>query len=125
MTGRTIFERALSLCDLRGAGAALPADLADLEVRGLDFLNVLIAENVMLDRRLTGEVRPLQEVASLEETVALSEKLCALLAYGMASLLMAEEDPSLCGILDARYRAARNALLADGKSRVHAIREDC
>ena len=125
LTGRTIFERALSLCGLRGSGDALPSDLADLEVRGLDFLNGLIAENTMLNRRLTGHVHPLQELTGLEETVALSERLCAVLAYGLAALMMAEEDPSLYGILDARYRAGRQQLLADGKSRVHAIREVC
>lgn len=123
MTGRTIFERALSLCGLRGDGSALPADLADLEVRGLDILNGLIAENTMLNRRLTGHIQPVQELAGLEEAVDLSERLCAVLPYGVAALLMTEEDPSMYGILDKHYRAGRQMLLADGKSRVHAIRE--
>lgn len=123
MTGNTIFERALSLCGLRGAGAATPADLADLEVRGLDLLNELIAENTPLNSRVTGEETALQELEALTDTVSLCGEICAVLAYGLGALLIAEEDPSLYTILDRKYKEARKAFLADGKANTHAITE--
>ena len=123
MTGRSVFERALSLCGLIGAEGSLPADLEDLEARAPGLLNGLIAESTMLNRRLTGEAEELQELETLDDTIGLCDLLCAALPYGLGALLTAEEDPSLSSLLDARYQAARRALLADGVPYRHPITE--
>ena len=123
MTGKTVFERALSLCGLRGAGNALPSDLGDLESRALDVLNLLLAENAPLSRRLDCKEEAVQTLQDMEEPILFCDELCGVLSFGLGALLIAEEDPSLSAMLDARYRAGRQALLADGKSRVHPIRE--
>lgn len=123
MTGRSVFERALALCGLLGAGESLPSDLEDLEARAPGILNGLIAENTMLDRRLTGEDSELQELEDLDDELELNDLLCAVLPYGLGALLIAEEDPSLYGVLQTHYQAARQALLADGAPRKHPIAE--
>lgn len=124
MTGRDIFERALDLCALRGAGDSLPDDVGDLQARAVGLLNLLAGEYHALDERLNRSARRTARLHGLEETVDMHGGICvAVLPYRLASLLIAEEDAELSTVLHHHAQEAEKRLLAGGTARRHAIVE--
>ena len=124
MTGKDIFERALDLCALRGAGDSLPDDVGDLQARAVGLINTLASELHALDERLrAGKCRAVH-LHGLEETVDMHDGICAgVLPYRLAALFVAEEDRELSATLQSYAAEAAGRLLADGKTRRHSIVE--
>lgn len=124
MTGKDIFERALDLCALRGAGDSLPDDVYDLQARAVGLINTIAGELHALDERLRKKACRTVFLHGLEETVDLYDGLCtAVLPYRLAALLIAEEDRELYTVLQTHAAEAAKKLLSDGKTRRHSIVE--
>ncbi len=124
LTGKDIFERALDLCALRGAGDSLPDDVGDLQARAVGLLNTLAGELHALDERLCRKECRMVFLHGLEETVDMHNGICsAVLPYKLAALFVAEEDKELYTVLQTHAAEAAKKLLADGASRRHSIVE--
>lgn len=124
MTGNEIFERALDLCALRGAGDSLPDDIGDLRARAVGLINTVACTLRPLDERLRKAKCRMALLHGLEETVDMHEGICGgVIPYLLAALLIMDEDRELCSALQAHASDAARKLLEDGTSRRHSIVE--
>lgn len=105
MTGRDIYDLAADLLACKNADGSDSPDCTDYVSRAPALLSILLAENIHVDRLLRDnrEARPLP-VSSLDDELECHDILGrCVLPYGLASLLVADEDPELSQQLYRRY----------------------
>ena len=124
MTGTELLNAALDIIGLRDHDGSLPEDTADLSQRALGLINILLAENAILNARIErSAIEPIC-IRTLGETIAISPLLSeSVLPYGLAMLFMLGEDNTLAKSYESLYTSARISALKAGKSIPHAITE--
>lgn len=105
MTGQTVYELALQLLACKNTDGSDSADCNDYASRAPALISILLAENLKTDRLLRNDYRvrtaPLEE---LGDKIACHELIAyGVLPFGLASLLVADEDPDLSHTLYERY----------------------
>lgn len=124
MTGQDIFITALDLCGLLKENAELPSDVADLKQRAVSLLNIIIAENAVLDGRIKRVEHKVSKINKLEDTVDCCDILCSsVLPYGLARLMMIGEDDALAADFNKLYSEARLNAILFGKAVTKPITE--
>ena len=124
MTGKELFESALDLCGLRQTDGKLPNDVSDLEQRALSLINILLAENSVLDCRIGKKEHEVYSITSLSQAVPLCDIVQnRVLPYGLARLLLLGEDDNLASDMNRLYNESRAEALGFGKPKVEPIAE--
>ena len=105
MTGKEIYDLALNLLGCKNADGTDNPDCQDFCSRSPSLINILLAENQKLDRSLRGDnTAKILPIASLEDNVRCHELIAyGLLPFGLASLLIADEDADVARNLYDRY----------------------
>ncbi len=126
MVANKIYIMALQLLGFTNSDGTESADCLDLRNRAADLINILIQENLPIDRVLCGE--PDKEavmIASLEDTVSSHETLLyTLYPFGLAALLVNADDAALYKELYAKYSENKKRIVEKLPSVRHGI-EDC
>lgn len=105
MTGRGIYELAIQLLACKNSNGSDNPDCADYVSRAPALISILLAENLKTDRLLRNDysVRSLP-ISHLDEKVNCHDLVShGILPFGLASLLVADEDPELSHSLYERY----------------------
>lgn len=126
MTGKEIYDLALHLIACKNADGTDNPDCDDYKSRAVALINILAAENHRLDRSLRGDgsVR-ITPIETLDDAVRCHELvLYGLLPFGLASLLVAEEDAELSRSLYERYLVNLKSLKESVTAVAHQI-SDC
>ena len=126
MTGKEIYDLALLLIGCKNSDGSDNADCDDFLSRSCGIINILLAENLRLDRALKGQPDAAAEsISSLSVPVGCHPLLArAVLPYALASLLVADEDAELSRKLQESCLLNKSQLLASVKGLRHEI-EDC
>lgn len=126
MTGKEIYDLAVHLIGCKNADGTDNADCADFVSRAPALINILMAENQKLDRSLRSDgLARIIPIASLEEIVRCHEIIAyGLLPFGLASLLIADEDAELSRSLYDRYLINLKSIKESVTAVVHQI-SDC
>ena len=110
MTARKILDYALDLINQRSEDGEYTPYIADYEKNVLSYINILTISLYELDCRLKGitcnidEVTP-KSIESLDETPILHEAICkSALVYGLAFMLLLEEEPERAERFHALYK---------------------
>ena len=125
-TAAEVFFAAIALMgELSPTGAADSSDNADYRQRALPLLNILVGENYPLsDTYATGfgGTRPVAPaITDMGAVIALDNVLArTVLPFGLAALLLLEENPVLANFFQQRYEELR-ARLASRPSEFEAI----
>lgn len=124
MTGNQLFERALDLLGLRNENAQAPSDTDDLAARALSLINTVIAENAVLDGRISRSEHSVKCIDSLEDEIGLTDiVVLSVLPYGLARLLALGEDDALASSMARLYEESRRTALSFGKAGIAPITE--
>lgn len=124
MTGQELFEKALDICGLRATEADLPTDIADLQQRALPLINLVLAENSILDARIRKTEHSLISIAQLSDEIQISDITANLvLPFGLARLFMLGEDDGLAGDINKLYIQGQKTALTFGKAKAREITE--
>ena len=105
MTGKDIYDLAINIIGFKNSDGTDNADCADFIPRAPAIINTLLAETQKLDRMLRSDnsVRMIP-ISALGDTVRCHELIAyGLLPFGLASLLIADEDAELSRSLYDRY----------------------
>lgn len=105
MTGKEIYDLAAHLLACKNSDGSDNADCADYTSRSPALINILMAENLRLDRSLRSDnsIRTVP-ITDLGEQVRCHELIAyGLLPFGLASLLIADENTELSRTLYERY----------------------
>ncbi len=114
----------MDLCALRSVNGSIPYDCEDLTQRAVGLLNILIAENAYLDSLIKKQDIVITSIASLLDTVELSPVLCSVvLPYGLACLLINDENPSGGSFFKSRYEAEAQRIRDSLKGELKQITE--
>jgi hypothetical protein len=124
LTGNDIFNTALDLCALRNTNGSIPADCEDLKQRAVGLLNLLIAENAYLDSLIKKQKIVISIITSLSDKIELSPLLTSVvLPYGLAFLLIQNEDSSTASFFRAKYESEKNRIQSQLKGVIQGITE--
>ncbi len=124
MTGQNIFDKAIDLCGLRSSMTDAPIDVSDLSERAIELINILLAENSVLDCKIRKAEHEVLKIESLTQDLPCSEIVAALvLPYGLARLFMLGEDDDLAAGMERLYTASKATALSFGKAKHKAITE--
>ncbi|MDD4164127.1 MAG: hypothetical protein PHD66_02755 [Eubacteriales bacterium] len=124
MTGTDIYNTAMDLCALRNKSGAIPSDCSDLTQRATALINILIAENAYLDSLIKKQALTINPITELSNTVELSELICAaVLPYGLACLLIQNEDTGEAMFFKSRYEFEKAKIQSEIKGVLTPIKE--
>lgn len=126
MTGKNIYDYAAQLLACKNANGSDNADCADYVSRAPALISILLAENLSVNRLLRADsgLRAMP-ISSLAEEVDCHELLAvAVIPFGLAALLVADEDSTLSQSLYQRYLLNIKAVKETASSIRHEI-EDC
>lgn len=124
MTGQQLYKYSLDLLCIVNRDGTEPGDADDLGARALSLINILLAENAELDCRIQRKEHAVTEIASLEETLDVSDITAySVLPYGLASLLIIGEDDPLAADMNRLYLEGRKKALSFGKAKAVPITE--
>ncbi len=126
MTGEELYDLALQLLGYKNADGTDNADCDDLKNRAVGLINILLAENLTLDRMLRQDstVMPTY-IDSLEDKLHCHGRLIrAVLSYGLAALLVGEEDGAVYGIMRDKYLSGAKKVEEEAVGVRHGI-TDC
>ncbi|MBR6593899.1 MAG: hypothetical protein IKK83_01765 [Clostridia bacterium] len=126
MKAKELYDLATNLLGVRSIDDGDHPDCADYLNRAPDLIGVLTAETLYLDRWLKkdSEVRAVY-IESLEDELTQDERLCyGVLPYGLAALLIADEDTAIYKLMREHYLLAIRRLEETVTGRAHPI-EDC
>ena len=97
-TVQAVFDIAVGLMDAQNeaTGASLTADTKVYALRTPHLLNSLLDRVYPASTTCSGDGRPVcPKVSTMDDTLDLDERLCCgVLPYGLAGLLLSEEDPA-------------------------------
>lgn len=124
MTGKQLFEISLDLLGLKNENGDIPSDTDDLGSRALALINILLAENSILDSRIKRQEHTVRTLVSLDTELGVSDIVAStVLPYGLAALLMLGEDDGLADSMQRLYNEARINALKFGKAKAEPITE--
>ncbi len=124
MTGNDLFARAINLCGLGSPQAEVPADTEDLKLRAPDLINLLLAENCILDCKIRKCRHKAEQISDLNDHITCSEIIAySVLPYGLARLFMVGEDDAFAAEMQRIYEANRENAIKFGNAVVHPITE--
>lgn len=124
MTGNKLFELSLDLLGLRNSENHLPSDTADLSFRALSLINIILAENSMLDCHIRNVENEVVSIETLDDEIICSDiVLNSVLPYGLARLLSLGEDDALASDMNRMYTDAKEKAWNFNKARVEPITE--
>lgn len=112
MTGKALYDSALALLACKNADGTDNPDCLDFSTRSVGLINILLAETLWLDRSLKKEatVEP-GYITDLENDLLCHTLLAtAALPYGLAALLVADEDEGLYNLMYTRFLKATHDL---------------
>lgn len=124
MTGNELLKKATTILGLLNNAGEIANDAGDFSVRALALINLLLAENAVLDSRIRKTEHKVLAIDSLDDALELTEIVAqSVMPYGLASLLIMGEDDSLYLELRRAYAEARSNALRFGKAKIHGISE--
>lgn len=124
MTGFDIYNTAMDLCALRTKNNTIPSDCEDMTQRATGLINLLIAENAYLDSLIKKQNLVISTIVALTDTVTVSPLLCAVvLPYGLAFLLIQNEDNNAAMIFKNKYEVERAKIQSELKGVLTSITE--
>lgn len=125
MTGYELYLSALDICGLRNAKGEEDEDLNDLKSRSLNLINLLLDETLWLERYLKNDSSlSAVHLEALEEELTVDPLISGcVLAFGLASMLTAEEDPNFSLRLYERYKLNTAIVQRSSVSKRHPIEE--
>lgn len=124
MTGQQLYDISMDILSLRLESGEIPSGCADMTARAVGLINLLIAENAFLDARLKGEGVSAQSISSLSDEIPLSQPIAAqALPYGLAALLILNENASVASMLHGIYTSALEYIGRSFGARLHGIEE--
>ena len=119
-----LFDASLNLIGIYSDGEKLPADTEDLKYRAVALINILLAENALLDSGLRKSDLKIMRITNLDEDLICSDVMAnSVLPYGLARLLVLGEDDSLSNELYRLYVESRENARRFIKANVHPIEE--
>jgi len=118
MTGQALYELAMDILALRFPDGDIPASCDDMTGRALGLINLLITENAFLDARLKKS-----DPALSDEIGQSAEIVSRAMPYGLASLLILNENATLASLLHGLYTAALNEISHSYGAGVEQIKE--
>lgn len=125
MTALEIYDMAANLLACKNNDGSDNPDCEDYIARAPSLINILLAENIKLERLLSGDkkARP-TPIAFMEDEVKCHELLAYdVLPYGLASLLVIDEDPELSNVLYERYLMNIKTLKETPSAVLHGIED--
>ncbi len=124
MTGNELLISSLDLCGLLKENSEIPNDANDLKQRALSLINIVIAENSVIDSRIRRAEHTVARIKTLDDVIDCSDIIShSVLPYGLARLFMLGEDDSLASSFNKLYIDARENAIKFGKATVEAITE--
>lgn len=124
MTGRAVYDRALSLINERDSEGAFHGDTADFEKNAPELINLILAQ-VWADDMCVRGIPPkswryaFETVRGLDEELPLHGAVASIIPYLAASLLIHEEDMTRSEYYRRMFESARANLLSSFKSARH------
>ena len=119
-----LFTASLNLIGIYSDGEKLPADTEDLKYRAVALINILLAENALLDSGLRKSDLKIMQITNLDEDLICSDVMAnSVLPYGLARLLVLGEDDSLSNELYRLYVESRENARRFIKANIHPIEE--
>lgn len=105
MTGKDIYDLAVHLLGVKNSDGTDNPDCDDFVSRAPAIINILLAETQRLDRSLRSDRNArMIPLSSLDDSLRCHELIAyGLLPFGLASLLIADEDYELSRSLYDRY----------------------
>ena len=126
-----VFNLTMSLMDeLSDAGLTDTADTAEYKNRTLALLNVLQSELYMYSDTYTGPVNGKRAISIpiinfTESIQSLDDYICrGVLPYGLAALLLMDENPSMANFFQQKYEELRSTLsrgLSSGSEEIEDV----
>lgn len=126
MTGKELYELALELLACKNADGTHNEDCKDYMSRSVGLINILLAENIWLDRILRRDksVLPVY-INSLDDALRCNSSMArAVLPYGLAALLVADEDSNAYKLMTDRYLQSIKIMKEEAVGTRHDI-ADC
>ncbi len=124
MTGEELLTIALDLCGLRKEDGTKSCDTQDLSLRALSLINLLLAENAVLDCKIRRCEHKTERISSLSDRISCSDIIAwSVLPYGLCRLLMTGEDDDFAAEMNRLYLNAREEAIRFGKARAMPITE--
>ena len=112
----------MDLCGLMREDAEIPSDAADLQQRAVSLINIVIAENAILDSRIRKAEHSVARITDLSDRIDCSDIIArSVLPYGLARLLMLGDDDALAADMNKLYTEARNNAISYGKAVIGQI----
>lgn len=126
MTGKELYDLALQLLGFKNADGSENPDCMDLSSRAVSLTNILLAETLWLDRILKKDGEAVAEYLRTDRDEIACHSLLAngVLPYGLAALLVAEEDDRTYKIMYERYLLGIKELKEAAVGARHEI-DDC
>ncbi len=126
MTGKDIYDIAINIIGYKNSNGSDNADCADFVNRSPAIINTLLAETQRLDRSLRSDGGSrMVPILALSDTVRCHELIAyGLLPFGLASLLIADEDYELSRSLYDRYLINLKSIKESVTAITHQI-SDC
>ncbi len=117
MTGQELFIYAMDLCGLMREDSAIPSDAADLQQRAVSLINIVIAENAILDSRIRKIEHSVARITELTDRIDCCDIIAySVLPYGLARLMMLGDDDALAADMNKLYIEARSNAISYGKA---------
>ncbi len=119
-----LFTTALDLIGIYNDGEKLPADTEDLKQRSVSLINLLLAENAVLDGSLRKTDAEIKYIQQLEDEILCSDIIVnSVLPYGLARLLVLGEDDAISNELYRMYVTSQENAKRFVKAITHPIEE--
>lgn len=124
MTGQALYELAMDILALRFPDGDIPVSCEDKTGRALGLINLLIAENAFLDARLKKTDPAVSPITALTDEIGQSAEIVSrAMPYGLASLLILNENATVASLLHGLYTAALNEVSHSYGAGIAPIRE--
>ncbi len=126
MTAKGVYDMAVQLLGFKNINGTDSDDCTDLLNRSPELLNIIIHENLNVDRILCDMPdKKAVVISTLQEDIDSHDALLyTVFPYGLAAMLIGQDDTALYGELYKRYTDARQRITEEHPSMRHGI-EDC
>ncbi len=129
MTGREVYNKALAIINERDSDGAFNTDTGDYEKNAHELLNLLCSKLWCDDCIVRGIPArdwryTLEEISSLDEELTLHSVFMPCLAFGLASLLIHEEDSARADYYYKLFRDSENSIVSAFARATHGSVQD-
>ncbi len=118
MTAAQVYKRAMALINERDSGGAYHSDVSDFEHNAPELINSLVTlmwldQCIIEERSVRDFAWDFEPITSLNDEIPLHESLVSgALPFGLASLLLLEEDSQRADYFYRLYVNARDSVVA-------------